>query len=129
MKKALLILLSLIVSGMLIGVIWLLDVPATSARYTYTIDKDAAPFLPTITEKNERLDAFVSCLPDELTVKNKDRADRIARALAEMKNDQIERTLYLTDDPQLSEAEIQFENCLKAKGLTPQRLLQLEATQ
>ena len=122
MNKRLLILLSLVLGVILVGVIWVLGLPATSAQYT--LGKEPTPLLPTTEASNERFEAFAACMPDQLTIKNKDRSDRFARAFAEMKNDQIERTLYLTNDPKLSEAEIEFENCLKAKGLTPQRIIQ-----
>ncbi|MGF1479319.1 MAG: hypothetical protein ACFB4I_07480 [Cyanophyceae cyanobacterium] len=122
MNKRLLILLGIILSGLLAGVIWVLSLPGTSAQYT--IGKEAMPLVPRSQEKNERFEAFADCLPDQLTLKNKDRSDRFARAMAEMKNDQIERTLDIKDDYKLSEAEIEFENCLEAKGITPQRILQ-----
>lgn len=127
MNKRLLVLLSLVLSTILAGVIWVLGLPATSAQYT--LGKEPTPLLPNAEAKNERFEAFASCMPDQLTIKNKDRSDRFARAFAQMKNDQLERTLYLTNEPKLSEAETEFESCLKAKGFTPQRIIQTELSE
>ncbi|MGJ3245729.1 MAG: hypothetical protein ACFE0I_06595 [Elainellaceae cyanobacterium] len=71
--------------------------------------------------KDDRLKAIEDCIPEELTLQNADAGDRIARALGEMTNDQIERAFNLTDNPELSDAEVEFEQCLERKGYTPQR--------
>ncbi|HHP7243369.1 MAG TPA: hypothetical protein ACFE0H_01650 [Elainellaceae cyanobacterium] len=71
--------------------------------------------------KDDRLKAIEDCIPEELTLQNDDAGDRLARALGEMTNDQIERAFNLTDNPELSDAEAEFERCLERKGYTPQR--------
>lgn len=79
--------------------------------------------VPTI-ENNKRIQAVASCLPEQLTIQNQDPGNRISRAFSEMKNDQLERILDITDNPKLSDAEIEFKNCLQQKGFTPQAVLQ-----
>lgn len=71
--------------------------------------------------KSDHLEAIVNCIPSEITSRNRDVQDRVAQAFGEMGNDYLERTFNLTDDPELSDAEIEFERCLRSKGLTPER--------
>jgi len=67
--------------------------------------------------EGERLAAIVDCLPKELSQPS------LGRALSEMGNDQLERAFNLKQNPQLSQAEVAFENCLASKGFsTPQDL-------
>jgi len=67
----------------------------------------------TALQNSDRTAAIAECLPDELSD-----AD-LSRALGEMGNDQIERAFNLTDDPDLSEAEMEFQRCLKRNGIQP----------
>lgn len=68
----------------------------------------------TALRNGDRIAAIAECLPDELSDADLD------RALGEMGNDQIERAFNLTEDPDLSEAEIEFKKCLKRNGIEPQ---------
>lgn len=81
------------------------------------------PVVPTV-DNSERIQAISTCLPKQLTIQNRDVGNRIARAFSEMNNDQLQRIFDLTDTPKLSEAEIEFKNCLQQKGFTPQAALQ-----
>lgn len=122
MKKGLLLLIGVILAGILIGTISLLGSPATSAQYT--LGKEPLPLRQVTRElDSDRTEALSSCFPKQLTIENKDNSDRISRALEEMGNDQLERIFALKEDAKINEAEIQFENCLKEKGITPQRLV------
>ncbi|MGF1497648.1 MAG: hypothetical protein ACFB8W_12615 [Elainellaceae cyanobacterium] len=64
-----------------------------------------------------RLAAIEACLPEQLSLENKDTGDRIARALGEWNNDQVERAFNLKDNPELSQAEVEFQRCLNRKGI------------
>lgn len=103
-----------ILTGLLISFVWLHwgIQPASAAVSTSA---------PSSSATTERLEAFSSCLPDELTLSNKDIGDRISRALGEMTNDQLGRAFDFTDSPSLSEAEKEFESCLNRNGIVPSR--------
>ena len=103
-------------SGLLVITVWLGTVSSAQAAATGT------PAVPT-TENSKRIQAIATCLPEELTIQNKDVGNRIARAFSEMKNDQLERIFDVTDTPKLSNAEIQFKACLQQKGFTPRAAL------
>ena len=60
----------------------------------------------------ERLSAVISCLPKQLSEPD------LGRALSEFGNDYLERTFLLKDNPKISEAEVEFSNCLENKGYT-----------
>ncbi|MEB3359945.1 MAG: hypothetical protein VKK04_24680 [Synechococcales bacterium] len=66
---------------------------------------------------SNRLAAIEDCLPEELTIENKNTGDRVARALGEWNNEQLERAFNLKDDPALNQAEKEFERCLNRKGI------------
>lgn len=91
----------------------------TIAAQTRILDEESA------TEyQGERYQAVLDCFPAELGLNERDTQRRIQRVLDEWGNDQFERALDLTDNPELSDAEIKFERCLESKGYTPQRQLQ-----
>jgi hypothetical protein len=69
----------------------------------------------------DRLQVIKDCLPQQLTIQNKDTVDRIVRAFDELGNEQLERMFNLTDNPDLNDAEVEFEKCLKRNGYTPRR--------
>ncbi|MGB6298612.1 MAG: hypothetical protein WBF90_20855 [Rivularia sp. (in: cyanobacteria)] len=106
-----------ILSGALVITVWLGIVPSAQAAAV------GNPVVPT-TENSKRIQAIASCLPAKLTIQEQDAGNRIANALSEMKNDQLERILDITDNPKLSQSEIEFKNCLQQKGFTPQAELQ-----
>ncbi|MDY6897056.1 MAG: hypothetical protein SWZ49_03125 [Cyanobacteriota bacterium] len=106
-----------VLSGLLIFTVWLGAIPSAQAAATGT------PAVPTI-ENSKRIQAIASCLPKQLTIQNKDVGNRVARAFSEMNNDQLERIFDVTDTPKLSQAEVEFKNCLQQKGFTPQASLQ-----
>ena len=68
---------------------------------------------PSFDEK--RSEAIKECLPPELA--SADIGERVESTLKEMGESQIERAFNVTDDPELSEVEKQFEACLKTKGV------------
>ncbi len=105
-----------VLSGALVITVWLGTVPSAQAA-------TGAPAVPTI-ENSKRIQAIASCLPAKLTIQEQDAGSRIANALSEMKNDQLERILDITDNPKLSDSEIEFKTCLQQKGFTPQAALQ-----
>ncbi|MGF1479113.1 MAG: hypothetical protein ACFB4I_06445 [Cyanophyceae cyanobacterium] len=97
-------------TGLLVGFLWLnWGQPAQAAQVS------------TPSATSERIEAFTSCLPKELTLNNKDVGDRISRALGEMTNDQVERAFNFTNSPAISDAEKEFESCLNRKGIVPAR--------
>ena len=105
-----------VLTGALVITLCLGTVPSAQAAAT------GNPVVPT-TENSKRIQAIATCLPEELTIQNKDVGNRIARAFSEMKNDQLERIFDVTDTPKLSNAEIEFKTCLQQKGFTPQAAL------
>ncbi|MGB3755952.1 MAG: hypothetical protein WBA07_06205 [Rivularia sp. (in: cyanobacteria)] len=106
-----------VLSGLLVITVWLGSVQQAQAAAV------GNPAVAT-TENSKRIRAIASCLPAKLTIQEQDAGDRLANALSEMKNDQLERIFDVTDTPQLSNAEIEFKNCLQQKGFTPQAQLQ-----
>ncbi|NJK99751.1 MAG: hypothetical protein HC838_13595 [Spirulinaceae cyanobacterium RM2_2_10] len=115
--KSLLALMAVVLSGLLIGILWVLGSPASSSGF---------PIQPQVTgvvqaervADSDRLQAVIDCLPAELAIKSdQTRRERLDQALAEMGNDQLERVLALTDTPQLSEAETKLRACLQAHGV------------
>ncbi|WP_017305249.1 hypothetical protein [Spirulina subsalsa] len=111
-NRRLLIFASIILSLVLVGIIWALTLPATSAQYPRV-----SPAVPIVQAErkpdSDRLQAVIDCLPPELSINNKDTRDRINRALDEMQNEQLERMFQVKDNPKLNEAEEKFERCLK----------------
>ncbi len=105
-----------ILSGLLIVIVWLGTIQQAQAAAGNSV-------VPTI-ENSKRIQAIASCLPAKLTIQEQDAGNRIANALSEMKNDQLERIYDVTDNPKLSQSEIEFKNCLQQKGFTPQAELQ-----
>ncbi len=114
-NRNVLVLVAVVLSGVLIGILWVLGSPASSSGF---------PIQPQVTgvvqaervADSERLQAVIDCLPDELTIKgDRTRRDRLEQALAEMGNDQLERVLALTDAPKQSAAEQELRACLQAK--------------
>ena len=108
---------TVVLSGALVVTVWLGSLPPAHAAIT------GNPVVPTI-ENSKRIQAIASCLPAKLTIQEQDAGNRIANALSEMKNDQLERIFDVTDNPKLSQSEIEFKNCLQQKGFTPQAALQ-----
>ncbi|BAY85842.1 hypothetical protein NIES267_53480 [Calothrix parasitica NIES-267] len=105
-----------VLSGLLIITVWLGAIPSAQAAATVT------PVVPT-TQNSKRIKAIASCLPEQLTIQNRDVGNRVARAFSEMNNDQLERIFDITDTPKLSDAEVEFKTCLQQKGFTPQAQL------
>ncbi|MEA5596198.1 hypothetical protein [Rivularia sp. UHCC 0363] len=105
-----------VLSSLIAIALWLAVVPQAQAAITST------PALST--NDSKRIQAIAACLPAKLTIQNQDAGNRIANALSEMKNDQLERIFDVTDTPQLSDSEIAFKTCLQQKGFTPQAELQ-----
>ena len=105
-----------VLSVLLIVTVWLGVIPSTQAAAI------GNPVVPT-TENSKRIKAIATCLPEQLTIQNKDVGNRVARAFSEMTNDQLERIFDLTDTPKLSDAEVEFKTCLQQKGFTPQAQL------
>lgn len=107
---------------LLIGFAWL-QLPITSAQAMPSSNILAETPIRTVDTgtKSERLQAAINCIPDKITRKNQDIQERVAQAFGEMGNDYLERTFDLTDDPELSDAEVEFERCLQSKGLVPKR--------
>ena len=106
-----------VLSCALVITVWLGTVPSAQAAAT------GNRVVPT-TENSKRIQAIATCLPAKLTIQEQDAGNRIANALSEMKNDQLERILNITDNPKLSQSEIEFKTCLQQKGFTPQASLQ-----
>ena len=85
--------------------------------HNWAMAADRYPDEQPYTLQGKRLTAVIDCIPKELSRSN------LGRALTEMGNDQLQRAFNLTDNPKLSEAELEFNNCLKRKGFTtPQDL-------
>lgn len=119
-NKGLLLLLSSILAIMLVGVVFLIRSPATSASY---VDFQSSSNFPRVVAeaKSDRFEAVLACLPKQLgNTSDQDFKERFKQALNEMGNDQLERVFNTKDNPKLSEAEIQFQNCLREKGFIPQ---------
>ncbi len=104
-----------VLSGLLVITVWIGTIQQAQAAGNSVV--------PTI-ENSKRIQAIASCLPAKLTIQEQDAGNRIANALSEMKNDQLERIYDVTDNPKLSQSEIEFKNCLQQKGFTPQAELQ-----
>ena len=64
------------------------------------------------TAKSDRTSAVLACFPKQLSQPN------LKRTLSEMGNDQLERIFNLKANPKLSQAEIEFKDCLNRKGFT-----------
>lgn len=120
-----------ILTGMLVSLLWLQGW-ATSAQASPNIEGVGNSYYAQVLRGNtepapkpgatsDRIQAFTKCLPEELTLSNKDVGSRIARAIGEMTNDQVERAFDFTDQPSLSDAEAEFERCLQRQGITPAR--------
>jgi len=62
------------------------------------------------TAESDRMKALITCLPKELSQPS------LKRALSEMGNDQVERTLNLKADPKLSQAESDLAACLNREA-------------
>ncbi|MFW6360071.1 MAG: hypothetical protein ACOC0N_12770 [Chroococcales cyanobacterium] len=110
-----------LLTGLLIAVLTLFGLPTASASAMQNSPMQLGDASSIISSESYHLKEIEDCIPKELTRKNKDIGERVARALSEMGNDQIERALNITDDPELSDAEIEFERCLETKGVVPQR--------
>lgn len=100
-----------VLSGLLVITVWIGTIQQAQASGNSVV--------PTI-ENSKRIQAIASCLPAKLTIQEQDAGNRIANALSEMKNDQLERIYDVTDNPKLSQSEIEFKTCLRQKGFTPQ---------
>lgn len=117
-NRGLLLFLSLVLAIILVGVVFLIGSPATYANYADLFSTERTPQLVAETQ-SERLEAVMACLPKQLANSSDlDFKSRFKQAMTEMGNDQLERVFDLTDNPKLSEAEIQFKNCLRTKGFT-----------
>ncbi|MGD1911662.1 MAG: hypothetical protein ACFB2X_12605 [Rivularia sp. (in: cyanobacteria)] len=114
---------AVLMSGLLTIALCLGVVPHAQANNIKVAAIAANPVVAT-TDNSKRIQAIASCLPAQLTIQNQDVGNRIARALSEMQNDQLERIFDITDTPKLSDAEVEFKTCLQQKGFTPQAELQ-----
>lgn len=124
---------TMIITGLLASLVWLQGLwispvqamPNTNSPYTHTqpriLDDESAK---QALSDRYRYQVVLNCIPEELGNVNNDTQERIERALSELGNDQLERAFDLTDDPQLSNAELEFEQCLQSNGIIPQRKLQ-----
>ena len=119
-----------ILTALLVSLIWLQGwtpsaqaFPSNNEMYYAQVLRDATDPAPKPGASSDRIQAFTKCLPEELTLSNQDVGNRIARALGEMTNDQVERAFDFTDKPSLSDAESEFESCLQRQGVTPARQL------
>jgi hypothetical protein len=79
---------------------------------------------PGLQVEAKRFQAVLDCIPQELGLAQSDPGSRIARVFEEWGKDQFERTFGMKEEPQLTQAEQQFEACLESKGFTPMRKLQ-----
>lgn len=120
-----------VLAALLVGLVGLQGLLAPSAQAMSNATHNLSNVQAAITmaqsdteTQSKRLEAVKGCLPEQVAGKNKDVQERIARVFGEWGNEQFERIFDLTDNPELSDAEIQFERCLKEKGFTPQRKLQ-----
>jgi hypothetical protein len=126
-----------LVAGLVVSLVWLqgLGVQAVQAanlsQNAIAADNNTIAAQPRILDEEsateyqgKRYQAVLDCFPEELGLNERDTQRRIQRVLDEWGNDQFERALDLTDNPELSDAEIKFERCLENKGYTPQRKLQ-----
>jgi len=115
--KSLLALVAVVLSGLLLGILWVLGSPASSSGFP------SRPQLTGVIQAervagSDRLQAVIDCLPAELSLKSdQTRRQRLEQAIAEMGNDQLERVLALTDTPKLSAAERKFRACLQERGI------------
>ncbi|NEO28689.1 MAG: hypothetical protein F6K03_17880 [Kamptonema sp. SIO4C4] len=117
-NRSLLILLSAILIALLGGIFWALSLPGTEQGYSQA--KTPSPIVQAERKaENARMQAFLDCIPKDLTEQNRDVNKRWNQAITEMQNDQLERALQLTDSPKLSPAEQEFRDCLAEKGITP----------
>lgn len=81
---------------------------------TYSRDMNfaGADTTASATAYQESLKQKVACIPKDLGNAEKDTELRIARAIAELGNDQLERTFGgIQNATHLSEAELQFQQC------------------
>jgi hypothetical protein len=103
--------------SLLIGLIWLPGLPLKPAL---ALSSGVAALPGEIVLKpddssateGDRLSAFISCLPKQLSQPS------FKRALSEMSDDQLERVFNLKANPKLSQAEIELTNCMHSKGFT-----------
>lgn len=128
LKRGFLLLLGGAVALLVAALLWVQSLPEETARALFslqTVDRAATfegdrPLTPEAQAERERLQAAIDCLPVELGIGGDlNSRGRLDRALGEMGNDQLERVFNLKTDPQLSEAEREFEACLRAKGVEP----------
>ncbi|NJL83494.1 MAG: hypothetical protein HC890_12065 [Chloroflexaceae bacterium] len=76
---------------------------------------------PSLVDNDE---AIKECLPPELSIDDRSIQERLSRILevtAKLGKTQLGGGLQLTNDPSLSQAENQFEDCLRTKGVIPDR--------
>lgn len=97
-----------LIAGLLASLIWLPGIPFNSAL--------AMPIplasITTPVKGGERLSAFISCLPRQLSQPS------LKRVWNEMGNNQLERVFHLKTNLKLSQAEIELGTCLNRQGFT-----------
>ncbi len=103
--------------------LWGLTAPMARAEQ----DPHTTQVPPGLQVEADRFQAVLECLPKQLGLAASDPGSRIAQVFDEWGKDQFERAMGLTDDPQLTQAEQEFEACLEDKGITPMRKLQQTA--
>lgn len=91
-----------IVASLLMGLIW-------SGFAVNSANASVNSVVIASRTESDRLSAFITCLPKQLSQPN------FKRALAEMGYDQLERALDLKANPKLSEAETELASCLNRK--------------
>ncbi|MGF1512511.1 MAG: hypothetical protein ACFB5Z_02270 [Elainellaceae cyanobacterium] len=90
--------------------------PQQAGQNSYFSDIYSGEVLSMDQFDSAQLDAIEACLPSEISAENEDIGDRVARAFGEMGNDFLERAFNLKDNPELSDVEIAFRDCLQSKG-------------
>lgn len=106
-----------ILMSLLISLMWSLGfshapVLAAPNVAVTTLEEIASPVANSTTLKDTRLNALVSCLPEQLSEPN------FKRSMSEMGNDQLERIFSRKSNSKMSPAEIELATCMNSKGFT-----------
>lgn len=81
-------------------------------------DRDTIKPKPTDQRVSE---AIKECLPPELAAADiGERVERSIQGMSAATNSKVKQAFDITDNPQLSKAEKQFESCLRTKGVLPE---------
>lgn len=100
-----------LLTSLLIVFIWLPGLPLKSALamsgvMTAMPREIASQQVDSTSIDDNRISSLITCLPKQLSQPN------LKRTFSEMGNDQLERVFNLKANPKLSQAEIDFANCL-----------------